>query len=442
MAERITSIEQVNNILSQFINACKSGDLESVNKIISMVNIDLIQDIISIYNTSGNDIINIYNKSGNAIINTSYTYEIIEKHIDINLAKNLPLDATQKQIISLFNIDIFNQAFEIACIHGYLDIAKVAINLRPDIQITYGFRIACSEGHLDIVKLAIEFNPDESSYGFYDACSVGHLEIVKILLDKFPDLHNLDVFKLAFDCSYGNNRLEIVKLLLKTYSHLNPEQVYNFAFIEACSYGNLELVKWILEQFSGLLKCYNEAFINACHYGHIDVATFIYDRTSNISHNDIMPYICRDGHLTFAKSIFEKNPVIDDLSAFNEAFNAACDNEHIDTAKWLLQIAPIEADTKPLLNACINNKIHIVDFLIDHFKYYMHGFIKSLAFEEYSDEIKNILIDKDLVDPSELDLDNLIYYLERMNYVVPPNFINTYNLDVHNRGTHTKPPKV
>jgi hypothetical protein len=61
-------------------------------------------------------------------------------------------------------------------------------------------------------------------------------------------------------------------------------------------------------------------------------------------------------------------------------------------------------------------------------------------YPRFTVEIKNILIDNNFVNPSELDRADLIHYLTRTNGTVPPGFTTTHtDLTWNVRGTHTKP---
>lgn len=128
----------------------------------------------------------------------------------------------------------------------------------------------------------------------------------------------------------------------------------NKMFVYMCSRGYLEIAKYLYEKGADITCYNNQPFISACCRGHFNVAQWLYELGINV--------MCRD----------------------NEVFWKACSSGNISLAKWLIEIH--------------YNKCSFIHF--DNYKYFKL-------------EIKNLLIDTNLVHPSQLEMPDLEYYLHR-----------------------------
>ena len=145
---------------------------------------------------------------------------------------------------------------------------------------------------------------------------------------------------------------------------------------------------------------------------------------------------CKNNDIELAKTF-----PIPDQQELNQVFIDVCVCGHLKVAQWLHSLgANISAQNNiAIISSCYNDNINIVEWLIDiHYKY--GSYIKLKYYTDYSNDIKNILIDNNLINPSTLSKDDLAYYLARTDNVVPPDFTTkNSSITVKYRGKHTKP---
>ena len=200
-----------------------------------------------------------------------------------------------------------------------------------------------------------------------------------------------------------NNDIE----LAKTYP-IPDQQTLKQIFLDMCRYGHLESAKWLHILNPNILDA--DAFIYTCFYNNFNIAKWMHTLGVDISYND------------------------------NSAFINACLNNHLELAIWLYELGVNIADQHNLAlkGSCYYNNINIVKWLIDI--YYKYG--SYIYFENYTsckDEIKNLLIDNNLIDPSTLSEADLAYYLARTDNFVPSDFTTPHEgFNVKYRGKHTK----
>ena len=145
---------------------------------------------------------------------------------------------------------------------------------------------------------------------------------------------------------------------------------------------------------------------------------------------------CKNNDLTLAKTF-----PIPDQQELNQVFINVCECGNLEVAQWLhSQGANISAQNdRAIINSCYKGHINIVEWLIDiHYKY--GGYIKFDKYTYFSDDIQNLLIDNNLIDPSTLSREDLKYYLVRTDNFVPQDFTTPHEgFTVKYRGKHTKP---
>jgi hypothetical protein len=244
---------------------------------------------------------------------------------------------------------------------------------------------------------------------------------------------------MSFVDACKNNDIELAKTC-----QIPDKDTLNDLFIDICEIGHLEIAKYI--HTMGVYK-YNAAFVHACWCGHLNVAQWLYSLGFKLSELNLLKsfvYACAKGYFNLAKWLYDLvanlniNFHMYHMSIYtNIAFELACRNGHLHIAKWLNSLGTYFFNDA-FVYACSEGQLHVVEWLIDvHYK--KSNYIKFDNYTNFKDEIKNILIDNNLINPSTLALDDLKYYLKRTNNIVPPDFNTLHEgFTVKYRGAHTK----
>jgi ankyrin repeat protein len=214
-----------------------------------------------------------------------------------------------------------------------------------------------------------------------------------------------------------------------------------------CKNGHIDIVKWLLTIRPHINLSINnyEPFNYALEYGHIDIAKYLFEKNPNsvdhIQHISLQ-HICSRGNLNILEWLVAINPKI---QLDYNLFWLACTNNRLILAQYILAQNPTIdilsnklVPNEILFITCKRGYIDIVKWLIDiHYKSYKY--IDFHKYNRFAYDIKNVLIEHDLIDPSTLDEIELTKYLYKTKNVVPPDFINKYDKPVKIRGKHTKP---
>lgn len=154
-----------------FWNACETGDLEYIKKVIhDNPNIDI-------------------SKEDRTFIRTACAagHLHIVQHL-LLVQPNIDISANNEEL------------FFVTCYFGHLHILQYLLQIKPDINISmrnnYVFRIACEKGHLRVVEYLYRINPtiDISAYdeaAFKVACANYHLDIALWFVNLNPNKYTL-----------------------------------------------------------------------------------------------------------------------------------------------------------------------------------------------------------------------------------------------------------
>jgi ankyrin repeat protein len=212
----------------------------------------------------------------------------------------------------------------------------------------------------------------------------------------------------------------------------NPDD-YDAEFINACEYGYIYIAKKLYSLGADISYHDNFAFKRACSSGHLNIAQWLQSLGVNC-YSSALVYTCYYGKLNVMKWLHNEGADISYVN--NKALEVACSHGYFDIVQWLHSLGANSDEA--FIEACRFGRIDIVEWFIDiHYKY--GGYVKFYCYETFSNKIKNILINNNLVNPSELSLEELKYYLARTGNIVPADFILKYdNVEVKYRGKHTK----
>ncbi len=157
----------------------------------------------------------------------------------------------------------------------------------------------------------------------------------------------------------------------------DDEITYDDAVIESCKNGHLHILQWLLDIPLTYTHSFRRAFTTACEHGHLHIAKLLYDADEDI------------------------------IRFTPDAFIEACQNGYLNIAKWLIDM---------------------------HYK--SSGFIQFDNYSHFQLEIKELLIEANLVHPRQLNKDDLEHYLECTDGLVPADFNHP---NTRKRGQRTKP---
>ena len=198
-------------------------------------------------------------------------------------------------------------------------------------------------------------------------------------------------------------------------------------FSAACLSNNLELVKEMPDQFVP-----RWIFLNVCKLGYLDMAKLLYMRRPEIL--DIINYSLRCAGWAGSLNVIQwLHSVGVDISHPN-VYIYTCLNGQLHILQWLHSLGINISGQKAINNACHSKSIETVKWLIEN-PYKTSSFIQFESYAKFKLEIKNLLIDHNLVHPRQLTGCDLLYYLARTNNLVPSDFDYP---GTTKRGKHTK----
>lgn len=241
------------------------------------------------------------------------------------------------------------------------------------------FRAECLDGNINTAEMIGADDDYPILPLFLELCQNNKFEVAKWLFqtkicDVTPQMH--DIMYSAFEHACSKHQLEFAQWLFSINPNLIADNVVSLCCESYIYGGKSDLSKWLLSGTTYNLDC-------------------------------LLELACEHGDCEFAQWLFEKNTNMN-ISVY-KLFECACWFDAIDTAKWVLQINPtinIFEDNRFLLIACVMDSIGIADWLVSTV-YKSHPYIdcnitfhdELYTFSSFTGEIKNILINANLVDP-------------------------------------------
>ena len=294
------------------------------------------------------------------------------------------------------------------------------------------FRDAYLTNDLDLVKSLVQPELSVLNELFREVCQNGHLDMAKYLYANGANISDRNNFAFIAACAFGH--ADIAQWLYSISA--NNDALTNAvidAFIHACYRGQFHIVKWLHGLGATITAKENFAFVLACSNGHWEIAKYLYNWGANISDqdNNAIQNACINGHFEIMKWLHRLGVNARDKKVF---LLACSEGGHLHIAQWLHMIGTDISDPEAFIDACVYDRIDIVKWLIDiHYK--SSDFIQFDDYYDFKSEIKDLLIDNNLVHPRQLEGDDLTYYLVRTENLVPADFDYP---GTTKRGQHTK----
>ena len=348
--ERIRNIPPI-KIISEFIVACKNGDIQMVKfwwdknpSILRFILTDMCYD---------DDLFYVICESG---------YLQVAQWI----IKNNP-----NFVSNIIHEDLMTDV----CLAGKLSVAKWLLTLSPHILVDedegdgyYLFRKVCKNGHLNVVKWLAKINPEiienkqKLISPFWNSCAKGKLNIAKWIysisseevysLKKNTELdgafigNDIDFKRGMFREVCRSGHITVVKWLLTIIPHIEVEEIIREIFHQTCMAGHLNIAKCIINAYPDTnISVYDDhTFRMVCSWGQLNLARWLLkikpDIDISAADDHAFRQACENGHLDVAKWLLHIKPDIDISVDADDAFKTACENGHLEVAKWILHMKP------------------------------------------------------------------------------------------------------
>lgn len=143
----------------------------------------------------------------------------------------------------------------------------------------------------------------------------------------------------------------------------------NWTLRRACESGNLEITKWLEQTFPNINVRDDDSFYHACKNGHLETAEWLVKFIFLGGSSSHFQIACNYGCLAIAKQMLISNPYLkkQKWECNYGVFYGACQNGHLETAKWLIQIFPEIIDridyNKVFRNACAAGHLEMIKWL-------------------------------------------------------------------------------
>lgn len=153
--------------------------------------------------------------------------------------------------------------------NGYLELSKLLITNKADVNNHNIMWNACRNGHVDIVKLLIENNGNITNRHMFVAGVYGHIDVVKLLIENNIDITGNSLICISSEKGY----LEMVKLLIENKADIAEDKNYSLRW--ASKNGHVEIVKLLLENRADINVDNNYSLRWARKNGHDEIVKLL-----------------------------------------------------------------------------------------------------------------------------------------------------------------------
>jgi len=248
------------------------------------------------------------------------------------------------------------ETFEKVCANGKLEIAKLlrirwwGHNPLDDIIGYDSLIVSCNKGDLLLFKWLLRQYTQyafDINQAFDTACLYGYIDMAKWIKEYWTNVPQQTTLDMAVSNACIKGKLDLLVWLCSFKNPIpNIRKNDDAAFRYACENGHLIIAIWLIHHFPIDIQAKsNYAFRYACANGHMDVAQWLKNKCSNINLQDINSafYLaCEKGNLNIAQWLLKQWPTIDLKNIAKNIFLSALENDFVNVAYWIYKLCPID----------------------------------------------------------------------------------------------------
>ncbi len=244
---------------------------------------------------------------------TTYYYYYVIRGGNMNMIRHM---------LNKKGFGVYSKMVYGACVNGNSEIIDLTLSHRKDYN--EGLLGACRTGNIDLMHRMLSLEIHHLRSALQEACKYNQVHAVRLLLDRGAVLEEG-----AITTSYRYNSEQCIELLSRSMNI--SKRLQSQSLKQACIGGHLNLVKQIMETEIIDIR---EALFEACSSGHLHIAEYFIDdlgRTDSL-HSGLLGSAI-GGHIYMVKYMISRGAIQCD-----EIFSAACMNNKLNMAKYLIDI--------------------------------------------------------------------------------------------------------